>query len=200
MKNTKSKQSFPNTDVVKLFASFNRGIFIPLVEPNNTPEIVHQRLKELGARIGKGSVESLMNGSADVIKDFKVVSVNDHKTQINVSEQPVVSETVETKPNKVIKTTGRRGKVRSLGYPPQKRLVPLKRGTIYASLMEMVKDGATIKEMLEFTGNTTMGGVNNLIGHIIKSKGYGVSYDPKSEKYTLVFPKGITELIYDDFE
>lgn len=221
MNNTKS--NVPN---IKLFASFDRNIFIPLVAPNNTPEIIHQRLKAMGARIGKDSVEALIEGTVDMVKDFQVVSVQDnkrrpldsdedddelvevHKSRDTVhvptthsvpantiipNNQPEVN-VVDPKP--VMRTSPRRGKERGTGYLPTKTLKAVRRGTVYAGLMEMLVTGATVDEMLKFTGNSSLGGVNNVLWSKLREAGYGLSYSPDTEKYTLIFPRGITEIIY----
>lgn len=225
---------FTKTDPIKLFASFNRNIFIPLVAPNNTPEIVHRRLKALGARIGRDSVQALIDGKVEMVKDFEVVSVQDHHAVVKgnppqtAAPRPPVTHTVPTgttapqqttsalsvtpvpsnvvvqqiPPQPIVRTSvQRRGKERGLGYLPQKMLVPVRRGTVYARLMEILATkGATIEELMVASGNKTHGGVSSLLFSQIKEKGYGIMYDPISEKYRLIFPKGVVGLVYSDFD
>ena len=179
---------------IKLFASFDRNIFIPLVAPNNTPEIIHQRLKAMGARIGRDSIEALIEGTVDRVKDFQVVSVQgtqntqpeEQYDQIEPQARSIMhvptthtlpANTIVSTPSSsvghVTKTTQiiptqrtslRRGKARSLGYLPTKTLQPIRRGAVYAKLMEMVArpEGATVEEMVQMTGNKSLGGVHNL--------------------------------------
>ena len=230
---------------VKLFASFDRNIFIPLVAPNNTPEIIHQRLKAMGARIGRDSVEALIQGTVEMVKDFQVVTVNNRKG-VRLYDEEDETETVPTttgssgspdegiavansersgsvthvlpsntiegsqqvdaipvyhEPEKqvpVLRTSfKKKGKSKSLGYLPSRTLVAVRKHTAYARIMErLLHGGATVEELRLLTGNVSTGGVSAVLFSKIKSCGYGVSYSPDDEKYRLVLPKGISEIIY----
>ena len=213
---------------IRLFASFDRNIFIPLVAPNNTPEIIHQRLKAMGARIGRDSVADLIDGKVEMVKDFQVVSVNDrhdrydiddvedkeeqvrspvtHSVPVNTVTQAQKTEPIPVyhepeKKSAVLRTSHKRkGKARSLGYLPTKTLRPIRRGTVYAKLMERLISGATLEELKTLSGNSSLGGVNNMLWSKLREHGYGLRLDPSTEKYFIIYPRGITELIYETRE
>ena len=200
------------TAQIKMFASFNRGIFVPLVGPNADPKNVHNYLKDKNARISLDHVKGLMEGSESVFKDFEVVDIVGAKTIAgeSVPSAPPVQTQIAapvkrtpvpiTGPQKTTLPSGTQQVARGRGreYPPSGQIKPLKRGTTYAKLMEMLVVGATMKELLAATTNTTAGGVNDVLSWQIKQRGYGLTFDQATGKYKLVFPAGHTALTYQD--
>lgn len=198
---------------IKMIASFNRGIFIPLVGANEQPINVHNFLKEKGARVSFDHVKAMMEGREREFKDFEVLQVTKAESgAVQIEPQP--AKAVETKPQpsrlpgnllkpgvqKPSLQSGAPAIARGRGreYAPTGEVKPLKRGTVYAKLMEMLIDGATMKELLGATSNATPGGVNDVLSWQIKQRGYGLRFDQETGKYFLVFPKGHKELTYKD--
>lgn len=209
---------------VRMMASFNRGIYVPLVGPNADPNNVYNYLKDKNARISLEHVRGLMEGREELFKDFEVVTILDARTIRGESipaSSPVASDTAQAVVNADVKqtvapvvrrvpgTTGpqqtnlqsgspqvARGRGRE--YAPSGIIKPLKRGTVYAQLMEMLMKGATMKELLAAVGNQTAGGVNDVLSWQIKQRGYGLRFDAATGKYHLVLPQGHTALVYQD--
>lgn len=163
------------TNNVKMFASFERKIFIPLTGAPTDPEMVYNQLRESGARVALHRIDALISGKEDSIRDFEVVTVTGH--QVN---QPVARK-------------------RTRDYDPSgDEVKSIKRGTTYAKLMEMMVEGATMNQMLAVTKNSTQGGVNDVISWQVRQRGYGIKFDKGTGKYHLVFPKGTKALVYND--
>jgi len=199
---------------IKMFASFNRGIFVPLVGPNADPKNVYTLLKDRNARISLDHVQGLMDGRETVFKDFEVVEVVGART---IAAEPVATIMAPVQqpgqpapvvrrapiPMGVQKTnlqsgTAQVARGRGREYPASGVIKPLKRGTVYAQLMEMLVKGATMKELLAATSNVTAGGVNDVLSWQVKHRGYGLSFDQATGKYKIVFPQGHTALTYQD--
>lgn len=205
---------------IRMFASFNRGIFVPLVGPNADPRNVYNFLKDKNARISLDHVAGLIDGREQVFKDFEVVSIHGARTIAGESipaASPVASDAAlqatQQQPAPVVKRnpvpvgpqqttlqsgTSQVARGRGREFPPSGNIKPLKRGTTYAKLMEMLIPGATMKELLAATSNTTAGGVNDVLSWQVKQRGYGLSFDQATGKYKLVFPAGHTALTYQD--
>jgi hypothetical protein len=192
------------TSQIKMFASFNRGIFLPLVGANADPKNVYNVLKDKNARISLDHVQGLMEGRESVFKDFEVVSIVGAKTiagDDQAQSAPVDKRSpVPMGPQKATLQSGTAQVARGRGreFPPSGQIKPLKRGTVYAQLMEMLVKGATMKELLSATSNTTAGGVNDVLSWQVKQRGYGLSFDQATGKYRLVFPQGHSALAYQD--
>lgn len=198
-------------NAIKMIASFNRGIFIPLVGVNEQPAVVHNFLKEKGARVSLDHVKAMMEGREQEFRDFEVVQVMGSR----LPTQSAMPAAVQQTPAMPSRLPGRlvnpgvqqstlpspapavaRGRGRE--YEPAGDVKPLKRNTVYARLMEMLLNGATMKELLGATSNTTPGGVNDVLSWQIKQRGYGLRFDQNTSKYHLVLPKGHTGLTYQD--
>lgn len=162
------------TNNVQMFASFERNIFIPLTGAPSDAETVYNRLRDSGARVALHRIEALINGKEETVRDFEVVTVTGHRVN-----QPVA-------------------RTRTRDYDPCEPIKPIKRGTTYAVLMEMMVKGATMNEMLAVTNNATQGGVNDVISWQVRQRGYGIKFDKGTGKYHIAFPKGVTELVYQD--
>lgn len=202
----------PQNSPIKMIASFNRGIFIPLVGINEQPDSVYNFLKEKNARISLDRVKNMMEGREEQIKDFEVLTCYGHHGAAPQESIPAASK-IATQPASVrpslaipkgplssdIKSSAPHvAKGRGREYPAKKEVKPLKRGTVYATLMEMLVHGATMKEMVASTGNTTAGGVNDVLSWKIKQHGYGLRFERETGKYHLVMPEGQSELLYKD--
>lgn len=201
-------------NAIKMLASFSRGIFIPLTGVNEQPVVVHNYLKDKGARVSLEHVKAMMEGRESEFKDFEVVQViGAHgATPQAAPVQPVQQQAAPTLPNRLpgrLVTPGKqepslpspapaatRGRGRE--YAPTGVIKPLKRNTVYAKLMEMLLKGATMKDLLGATSNVTAGGVNDVLSWQIKQRGYGLRFDPATSKYYLVLPQGHTALTYQD--
>lgn len=201
---------------IKMFASFNRGIYIPMVGPNESPESVYAFLKERNARISLDRVRDLIEGRETMFRDFEVVTVQGHHGVPQTLSIPAASRVAAEDPNRPAPVVHRtpvptgqqaanlvsgspqvaRGRGRE--YAPTGQIKALKRGTVYAQLMEMLLHGATMKELLAATSNVTAGGVNDVLSWQIKNRGYGLRFDAATGKYWLVLPKGHTSLTYKD--
>lgn len=160
------------TNNVKMFASFERKIFIPLTGAPEDSQVVYNQLRESGARVALHRIEALINGKEETVRDFEVVTVTGHHT--GQAQQ----------------------RTRTRDYAPSGEVKAIKRGTTYAKLMEMMVNGATMNEMLAVTNNATQGGVNDVISWQVRQRGYGIRFDKGTGKYHLVFPTGVKELVY----
>jgi hypothetical protein len=201
-------------NAIKMLASFNRGIFIPLVGVNEQPAVVHSYLKDKGARISLDHVKAMMEGREQEFRDFEVVQVIGHhgpmptQTPMAAAPQPQASVTPNRLPGRLVNPGQQEpsltspapavGRGRGREYAPSGQIKPLKRNTVYAKLMEMLVQGATMKELLSATANTTAGGVNDVLSWQIKQRGYGLRFDQSTGKYHLVFPDGHSTLKYQD--
>lgn len=198
-----------STNQIKMFASFNRGIFVPLVGPNSDPKNVYAYLKDKNARISLDHVAGLMDGRESVFKDFEVVNIVGAKTISGIPLNIGVDKTEQMTAKRshifkggqktdLLSTQEHAPRGRGREYPPSGVIKALKRGTVYALLMEKLVKGATMKELLSATSNATSGGVNDVLSWQVKQRGYGLSFDSSTGKYHLVFPKGHTSLTYQD--
>jgi hypothetical protein len=200
-------------NAIKMIASFNRGIFVPLIGAHQQPVAVHNFLKEKGARVSLDHVRAMMEGRESEFKDFEVVQVVGHRSGAQeaspqqpapVRRNPMPSGLPGRLVNPGVQQTNMpspapaRARGRGREYAPSGTVKPLKRGTIYAKLMEMLVNGATMKELLSATSNTTAGGVNDVLSWQIKQRGYGLRFDQASGKYFLVMPNGHNKLTYAD--
>lgn len=197
-------------NAIKMIASFDRGIYIPLIGANEQPLVVHNYLKEKGARVSLDHVKAMMEGRETAFKDFEVVQVTPATagTQATApAPKPVQAPRIpgrmltgssDTTPP--LPSSGAMPVARGRGreYPASGVIKPLKRGTVYAKLMEMLIPGATMKELLSATTNTTAGGVNDVLSWQIKQRGYGLRFDQATGKFYLVFPAGQKALTYKD--
>jgi hypothetical protein len=191
---------------IKMIASFNRGIYVPLIGRNEQPANVHNFLKEKGARLSLDHIKAMMEGREQTFKDFELLEVSGHHGGVQQVEPEAPRRGVpgrlaqaQNTPQKAdLRSTApavARGRGRE--YPPSgDDIKPLKRGTVYANLMEMLLKGATMKEMLESTTNATAGGVNDVLSWQVKHRGYGLRFDQETGKYHLVLPKGHKGLTY----
>lgn len=233
------------TSQVKMFASFNRGIFIPIVAPNDSFKAIHERIKEKGGRISPENVRRLLEGQEAMINDFEVVTVVDHhrpmpaaapvaaKTAPVQAPAPVVAKrpvgrpplnrpavppqnpqfyrrandqkpatapvqartapAPQPLPSPAVHTSRGRGR----NYAPQGELKPIKRNTLYARVMEMLLNGATMDDLMSLVPHhRTTGGINDILGYTIKEAGYGLAFDENTTKMYLVFPEGVNEIVY----
>lgn len=189
---------------VQMLACFGMDIFIPLLGDNKDAGKVHANLKNRGARIGYSHVKALLEGQEQSFKGFEVVTVSGHTVPQEANQQPAPVRrpmiaptgpqvTKQTSPAPVARGRGRE-------YPASGDIKPLKRGTTYAVLMEMLLQpaGASMKELLEAAGNQTSGGVNDVLSWQIKQRGYGLRFDQTQGKYHLVLPNGHKALTYKD--
>lgn len=197
-------------NAIKMIASFDRGIYIPLIGANEQPLVVHNYLKEKGARVSLDHVKAMMEGRETVFKDFEVVQVTAAKAMAQAAAPASKPIQAPRLPGRLVTGSGdttpplpssaampvARGRGRE--YPASGQIKPLKRDTVYAKLMEMLIPGATMKELLAATSNTTAGGVNDVLSWQIKQRGYGLRFDTATGKFHLVFPKGQTALTYKD--
>lgn len=188
-------------NAIKMIASFNRGIFIPLIGENQRPEGAYNTLKERGARISLEKVRNMMEGREEAVKDFEMLRVTGHR----LSELPQTAPAVKRGPvptgnqnANLLSHAENVPKGRGREYPPSGTVKALKRGTVYAALMEMLMQGATMKELLSATDNTTAGGVNDVLSWQIKNRGYGLRFEKESGKYFIVLPHGHKSLTYKD--
>lgn len=189
-------------NTIKMIASLHRGIFVPLVGPNEQPVNVHNFLKEKGARVSLDHVRAMMEGKETEFKDFEVYEC----TKEVAGQQPTppvrpLPGRLTSSPQKPVAVSGAPAVAKGRGreYAPSGEPVKLlKRGTVYAQLMEMLVQGATMKELLESTTNNTAGGVNDVLSWQVKHRGYGLRFDKETGKYHLVFPKGMRALKYQD--
>jgi hypothetical protein len=185
------------TNAVKMLASFNRGIFIPLIGDNDNPQKVYSILKDKGARVTFDHVRSLMAGQEEIFKDFEVVTI------IGARSLPVAGRTIVPAPQPAEKTTLMSGapaisRGRGRQYAPSGIIKPLKRGTIYAKLMEMLVEGATMQQLLDATSNETSGGVNDVLSWTVKDRGYGLRFNSETGTYHIVMPVGHKALTYQE--
>ncbi len=198
-------------NAIKMIASFNRGIFIPLIGVNEQPAVVHNYLKEKGARISLDHVKAMMEGREQEFKDFEVVQVMGHRlSDMSTAVRPqMASAPMPSRlPGRLVNPGAQApslaspapavGRGRGREYDPSGEIKPLKRNTVYAKLMEMLLHGATMKELLGATTNTTPGGVNDVLSWQIRQRGYGLRFDQVTGKYHLVLPKGHVGLQYQD--
>jgi hypothetical protein len=189
-------------NAIKMIASFNRGIFVPLVGPNEEPVNVHNFLKEKGARVSLDHIRAMMEGKESEFKDFEVYEVRgQHLPQPSSTPVRPLPGRLTSSPQKTGMVSGAPAVARGRGreYAPSGEPIKLlKRGTVYATLMEMLVQGATMKELLESTSNATAGGVNDVLSWQVKQRGYGLRFDKETGKYHLVFPKGQRALKYQD--
>lgn len=192
---------------VQMLASFGMDIFIPLLGDNKDAVKVHTALKNRGARIGYDHVKALLDGQEQSFKGFEVVTVSGHTVPQEAAPQqpaPVRRPMQQPQGPQVTKQTstgtGAVARGRGREYPASGVIKPLKRGTTYAILMEMLLQpgGASMKELLEKAGNQTSGGVNDVLSWQIKQRGYGLRFDQAQGKYHLVLPNGHKELTYKD--
>lgn len=195
---------------IKMLVNLNRGMFIPLVGENAEPANVHKFLKDKNARIGFDTVKNLMEGREVSYKDFQIGTMQSDKgfhipePHTAAQKAPVAAAVrkapVPTGPQPAtLKSAGpqvARGRGRE--YQPAGDVKALKRGTVYADLMELMLKGATMKEMLAKTTNATAGGVNDVLSWQIKNRGYGLRFERETGKYFLVLPQGHTGLTYKD--
>jgi hypothetical protein len=155
----------------------------------------------------------MMEGRESEFKDFEVVQVIGHHAgaQQAQAQQPapvrrnpmpsgLPGRLVNPGTQQTNLTSPAPAQARGRGreYAPSGVIKPLKRNTTYAKLMEMLVKGATMKELLAATTNTTAGGVNDVLSWQIKQRGYGLRFDQGSGKYFLVMPEGHKELKYAD--
>jgi hypothetical protein len=196
-------------NTIKMIASFNRGIFIPLIGAHEQPVAVHNYLKEKGARVSLEHVRALMEGREREFKDFEVVQVLGHQGPVQPTQQAAAVRRPQMPsglPGRLV-TPGvqqtnlqspapARARGRGREYQPTGVIKPLKRNTVYAKLMEMLLQGATMKELLAAAGNDTAGGVNDVLSWQIKQRGYGLTFDEASQKYFLLLPEGHKTLTY----
>lgn len=194
-------------NTIKMIASFNRGIFVPLIGANEQPVHVHNFLKEKGARVSLDHVKAMMEGREQAFKDFEVLQVLGHHGTTPHAEEPapaprrqipgaLARAAAQPQPTTMPSPAPAVARGRGREYAPSGEIKPLKRGTVYAILMEMLLKGATMKEMLDTTQNTTAGGVNDVLSWQIKQRGYGLRFDQNTGKYHLVLPKGHKGLTY----
>lgn len=200
-------------NTIKMIASFNRGIFIPLIGQHEQPVAVHNLLKEKGARVSLEHVRALMEGREREFKDFEVLQVLGHNGPVQPTQQ--MQAAAVRRPQMPSGLPGRlvtpgmqtanlqspapaRARGRGREYLPNGAVKPLKRGTVYAKLMEMLLTGATMKELLAAAGNDTAGGVNDVLSWQIKQRGYGLTFDQDSQKYFLLLPEGHKTLTYQN--
>lgn len=160
----------------QMFASFERNIFIPLNGDDQDATKVYNTLKDNGARVALHRIENLIKGTEDTVRDFEVVTVQGRH----------IKPAAETK------------RTRTRDYEPSEPVKPIKRGTTYAMLMEMMLVGATMDELLAKTNNETQGGVNDVISWQVRQRGYGIRFDKPTGKFHLLMPKGQKELIYSN--
>lgn len=186
----------------KMLASFGQDIFIPLVGDNKDAVKVHTLLKNRGARIGFEHVKALLAGQEQSFKGFEVVTVSGTTIPQESTQQAAPVRRPMQQPqgpqSTVQASPAPTGRGRGREYPASGNIKPLKRGTTYAVLMEMLMSGATMKELLEKAGNQTSGGVNDVLSWQIKQRGYGLRFDQQTGKYHLVLPNGHKELTYKD--
>jgi len=190
-------------NTIKMIASFNRGVFVPLVGQMSGAVNVHNFLKEKGARISLDHVKAMLEGKERAFKDFEVVEILGHQGDIPAQAsaparlRPLPGTLVSGPQSTAMKSDAAAvPKGRGREYAPTGEVKPLKRGTVYAQLMEMLLHGATMKELLAATTNATAGGVNDVLSWQIKQRGYGLRFDQETGKYWLVLPKGHTGLTY----
>jgi hypothetical protein len=183
---------------VKMIASLNNNIFVPLLGKNTEPVNVYNQLKNAGARISLEHVKSLMEGKESEFKDFRIMSlIPNTEKAADIKPTKMLRKASVEKANLVSPAPAvSRGRGRE--YLPQGEIRPLKHNTTYARLMEMCLKGATMKELLAATANTTAGGVNDVLYWQIKHRGYGLRFDSQTGKYHLLLPKGHTALMYKD--
>lgn len=160
---------------LKIFASLERKILVPLTGDASDPEMVYNKLRGAGARVALDRIQSLIDGTVENVRGFEVLTVMGHTN----NEPP-------------------QQRRRTRDYDPTGELKTIKRGTTYAGLMEMMVKGATKGEMVAYTNNKTEGGVNDVISWKVRDCGYGIRFDKATGKYHLVFPKGVTALKYQD--
>lgn len=195
-----------NQSNLKMFASFRHNIFIPLIGDNKEPVKVYGLLKDKGARISLGHVKSLIDGKERVFNDFEILDIKDART-LKVPEDVDQPKPPPARPTPVAAKKGSQvsgqlsgapavARGRGREYSPEGIIKPLKRGTTYAQMMEMLMKGATMKELLDSTDNVTQGGVNDVLSWQVKQRGYGLRFEKETGKYFIVLPKGHTALTY----
>lgn len=187
----------PNS--VKMLASFERNIFVPLVGDNTNPDNVHRLLKQRSARISVESIRALMDGQESKLRDFEVVTVmrSDDEPAVAEVSKPALKMPANQPANRVSKGP-HLSRARGRNYAPQDEVKPIKRGTVYAKMMEMLLKGATAQQLKDSTTNATTGGVSDVLSWQIKDKGYGLRLDEATGMYYLILPKGQKEIKYRD--
>lgn len=194
-----------NATQVKMFANLQQNLFFPLTGEQNEAAKIHRELSNKGARIGFGHVKALLDGQEAIYKDFEVVTIVTHaavsdapKQQTKAQGRPVTVPQGNQTTKQASPPVGARGRGRS--YEPSGEVKALKRGALYTRLMEfmMRPEGATMKYMLDHSGNKTAGGVNDVLSWQIKQRGYGLRFDQEKGTYHLVLPAGHKELTYKD--
>lgn len=184
------------TSSARMFANFPMGILVPLVGSAAKPEVLHQRMREAGARIGLESIKQLLDGTVDTVRDFEVVKISGIHGQLVAHEEEVNTPVNTGAQPATLKSSPQQARGRGRDYPPTGEIKPLKRGTVYAKLMEMLLAGATMPELLAATENATAGGVNDVLSWQIKHRGYGLRFEKDTGKYFIVLPKGHKGLTY----
>lgn len=187
---------------IKMFANFNRGIYIPLLTEADNAKTIHDRIKGEGARISVDSISRLINGVEEVVKDFEVVTVTNHHVVVEKktksSDVQVFSRIPDSKLELPKSPAIHASRGRGRNFDPQTPILASKRDTTYAKIMEMLKTGATMEDLLAATDNKTAGGVNDVLSWQVKHRGYGLRFERDTGKYFLVFPTGIKDIVYKE--
>lgn len=209
----------PATAHVKMFANLEQQppFLMPIKGDTKQAALsIHSHLKGQNARIGLDRVMALIEGRENMYKGYEVVDIgthNDHAAKLlspqgnpQAAPAPAPNPGQSTaQPSKPVAARGAgrnyapfSGRKWTLDPNAEKKVVPLKRGTLGTRLMEFMfrPEGASHKFMVDHSGNSTPGGVNDVLGWQIKEKGYGLRYDTAKGTYHLVLPEGQKELIY----
>lgn len=170
------------TTTVRMIANFEKGIFLPMVGELANPVALHEKLKTLGAALGRHSIDLLLEGKEAMLRGFEVVTVNDKHLAPPVAAKRGDMPDVETH-------TREKG-----GYKPAGAIQSVRPGSQIAKGMEALVNGATVAELRKVLEHPSDDATMSFLMYRPKKRGYGLRKD--GDKYFLVFPEGVDKISY----
>ena len=168
------------TTTVRMFANFERKIFIPLVGELSEVKGLHDHLQAIGAAIGRHTVAALLEGKELIVRGFEVVNIKDH----HLIENGVAKRS--DMPNLI--------HVPKSAYVAAGEVLPVRHGSKIAIGLELLLKGATEEDLKTALGHDSVESVHSFLMARPKKRGYGIKKE--GEKFFLVFPENRTEILY----
>lgn len=172
------------TTTVKMFANFQKNIFIPMTGEMATAKAIHAKLRGMGAAVGRHSVAALIEGKELIVRGFEVVTVADH----HVGQAGVIAKRADV-------TALVTPHVPKSSYPAVGELIAVRRNSKIAIGLEALKKGCTEAELMKELGHGSSETVHSFLMYRPKKRGYGLNKGDDG-KLHLVMPEGVTDILY----
>lgn len=177
------------TKTIKMLANFEKNIFIPLQGAQESVDGLHAKLKDIGAALGKHSINLLMEGKEAAIRGFSIVDVN--RTEV----EPAMAAKKSADPGAAAGVAEEVvGRARSGGYKPAGAIVAVRPNSQIAKGMEALQKGCTLAELQAVLAHPTPEATMAFMMYRPKKRGYGIRKD--GDKFFLVFPEGTDKISY----